>query len=364
MRIRLEKDVLVAGLNTASRAIITRGPTSPALSGVHIEFDGQRVVFTGTNLDMTIQTSVECSQGEPGICVLPAKLLTDITKALEPGRVDLEVQSDQATLTSGRSRFELRTIVPEEFPKINVRPDGARATISSAEFARALKQVVPAASTDELRQVLTGVLVESDEAGLKVVATDSYRLALREVPGLTLPDQISKVVVPSRALAELQRLIGEAEHLQVTLADKEVAFAIENTTLLTRLIEGDFPSYRQLLPASCPNVLVVSKESLVAALRRVRIFAQEGGPVRLHLSSEGLGISAISPEVGEAREELEASYTGEEMTTAFNPEFLTAGTEACSSDEIMLELVEPLKPALLSSPGEKDFKYLLMPVRI
>jgi DNA polymerase-3 subunit beta len=223
---------------------------------------------------------------------------------------------------------------------------------------------VRAASTDEARPILTGVLLTAENGGLRMVATDSYRLAVRDLADHQVLGDDQKVLVPGRALNELQRLVGGGEELTMRLGDRDATFEVGGTRLSTRLIEGEFPNYRQLIPASHPNTLTVEREPLLEAIRRVKILAKDATPVRLQMGGDTLRLTAITQDVGNASEELDATYEGAELTVAFNPEYFASGVEACSSDSITLSTLDSLKPAVVRGVGNDDYLYLLMPVRV
>jgi DNA polymerase III subunit beta len=298
-----------------------------------------------------------------GVAVVPAKLLSDISRALPAGAVTVEVADDEARISSGRSQFAVRTIPAQEFPQL---PEPAERSVSldAAAFADALRQVVSAASNDESRPILTGVLMAAEADGLRLVATDSYRLAVRDLPGTSVLDEGQQVLVPSTALKELSRLLGGTETVTLRLGERDVAFEVGDVRVTSRLIEGDFPNYRGLIPSSQPNQLRVSRDGLLEALRRVRLLAREATPVRLVMTPDTLELLAITQDVGQAREELDAKYSGNELTVAFNPEYLIAGIEVTPGDEITLETIDALKPALVRAVDSPDFLYLLMPVRV
>jgi DNA polymerase-3 subunit beta len=230
--------------------------------------------------------------------------------------------------------------------------------------ADARRQVVRAASGDDARAVLTGVLWASEDGGVKMVATDSYRLAVRDLPESSMLDVGQKVLVPSRALIELQRILSGSADLVVRLGAREAVFEAGDTRLTTRLIEGEYPNYRNLLPSSYPNTLTVGRDALLEALRRVKILAQDSTPVRLALGGDTLQLTAITQDVGNAAEEIDARYEGAEMTVAFNPDYLAAGVEAVEGDDVTLSTLDPMKPAVLRGVGHDDYLYLLMPVRV
>jgi DNA polymerase-3 subunit beta len=237
-------------------------------------------------------------------------------------------------------------------------------TLKSADFAQALRQVVPAASSDDARPILTGVLMTAENDGLRLVATDSYRLAVRDLPGTNVLAEGQSVLVPSRALKELERLLAGTDEVTLRLGERDAVFEVGRIKLPTRLIEGEFPNYRGLIPSSYPNKLTVGRESLIDAVRRVKLMAREATPVRLVMSADGLELVAITQDVGQATEALDTTYDGTDLTVAFNPEFLLNGVEVTPGDEITLETVDAQKPAVLRSTDGMEFLYLLMPVRV
>lgn len=364
MKFRCERDVLVEALNTAGRAVSARGGSLPVLSGVRLELAGDELHATGSDLDLTITTSATVDGQGNGVAVLPSKLATDIVKALEPGAVNIEVTGDEASITAGRSQFAVRTIPAAEFPRL-AEPTGDGVMLDAKALAEALRQVVSAASTDDSRPILTGVLMAAEADGLRLVATDSYRLAIRDLPGTSFLAEGRSVLVPSTALKELNRVLNQSSEVTLRLGERDAAFELGHVRLLTRLIEGEFPNYRSLIPATQPNRLTVSREALLDAVRRVRVVAHDPStPVRITMREDGIELSATAQDIGNAYEQLDAKFEGTELTVAFNPEYLLAGIEAATGDECTLETVDALKPALLRSIDSTDFLYLLMPVRV
>jgi DNA polymerase III subunit beta len=363
VKFRCEREILADALTTAGRAATNRSGTLPVLSGVRLDVADGRLTVTGTDLELTIRLSVPVHVDKEGSAVVPARLVGDIVKALPPGAVDVTVTDDEMSISAGRSQFSVRPLSLSDYPA-QADTDAEPVTLSSQQVGDALRQVVRAASTDDARAVLTGVLMASEDEGLKMVATDSYRLAVRDLPQSSMLAIGQKVLVPGRALAELQRVLTADAELSVRLGQREAVFEVGGTRLSTRLIEGEYPNYRNLLPSSYPNRLTVGREALLEALRRVKILAQDSTPVRLALGGDTLRLTAITQDVGNAHEEVDASYEGTEMTVAFNPDYLTAGVEAVEGDEVTLSTLDPMKPAVLRGVGHDEYLYLLMPVRV
>lgn len=364
MKFRCERETLADALITAGRAATSRTGTLPVLSGVLLEVGAESLTVTGTDLELTIQRSVPVHVDRPGSAVLPARLVGEIVRSLPAGGVEVRLENeDEMVISTGRSQFSVRPLSVIDYP---ARPEitGDPVTLESAMVADALRQVVRAASPDDARAILTGVLIAAEDDGLKMVATDSYRLAVRDLPQSSMLAAGQKVLVPGRALAELQRILPSGSDLVVRLGTREAVFEVDSTRLLTRLIEGEYPNYRNLLPSQYPNVLTVSREALLDALRRVKILALDSTPVRLELGGDTVRLRAIAQDVGNAHEEIDARFEGNEMTVAFNPEYFAAGLDAIEGDEVTLQTIDPMKPAVLRGVGHDEYLYLLMPVRV
>ncbi|MGV3757913.1 MAG: DNA polymerase III subunit beta [Actinomycetota bacterium] len=363
MKFRCERDVLVEALGSAGRAAAGRGSSLPVLSGVRVELEGSRLRLTGTDLELTIAVEVEVAGQEDGVTVLPGRLASDIVRSLPAGGVEVEVDAEQARITAGRSEFSLRVLPAEEFPRLP-EPAGEPVTLAADELSSALAQVVRAASSDDARPILTGVLLAAHDGGLRLVATDSYRLAVRDLPGTSVLAEGQHVLVPSRALQELARVLTGDSSLTVRLGERDASFEVAGTRLTTVLIEGEFPPYERLIPPAQPNRMTVGREVLLEAVRRVKLLAREATPVRLVMSADGLELVAVTQDVGQAHETLDAKHEGEPLTVAFNPDYLLQGIEVAPGDEVSIETVDALKPALLRVPDHPEFLYLLMPVRV
>ncbi|HMK99271.1 MAG TPA: DNA polymerase III subunit beta [Acidimicrobiales bacterium] len=371
MKFRCERDTLVEALTTASRAVTSRGAASTTLNGVRMEVAGNQLTVVGTDLDLTVRVEVEAIGLDDGTLVAPARLAADIVRALEPGAVTVEGGEDEVEISAARSRFVVRTYPVDDFPVLpEPRPD--QVTLPAGALAEALRQVVRAASSDDARPLLTGVLVSAEGEGTRLVATDSYRLALRDVAGTgPLPSGAEQILVPARALIELQRLLPSSAKEETTpsvgfsVSDLDATFAVGGVHLSTRLLDGRFPDYRQLIPPGYPNKLRVNKDALLDALRRVRLLIRDNTtPVRLSMRPGSVELTVVSQEVGHASEDVDADYEGEELTVAFNPTYLIDGVEAVLGDEVLLETLDATKPATVRSPEHDDYRYLLMPVRV
>ncbi|MFV0256842.1 MAG: DNA polymerase III subunit beta [Acidimicrobiales bacterium] len=362
MKFRCERDVLLEALGIAARAVSGRG-TLPGLSGIRAQLSGDELTLTGSDLDLTIATTTTVVGESDGVAVIPARLASDIVRAVQPGAVSFAAADESLSIQAGRSEFSIRLIAGDEFPRL-AEDDSEPVTLASAQLAAALNQVVLAASHDDSRPILTGVLLTAESDGMRMVATDSYRLAIKDVPGVSMLESGQSVLIPSRALGELNRVLGQADDVEVRLGEREASFKVGSVRLITRLIEGDFPNVGGLIPESHPNTLTVNREELLDGLRRVKLLARESTPIRLEMSADGLELVAVTQDVGTARESIEATYAGSDLVVAFNPQYLLDGAEVSPSETITLSTIDELKPAVLRAVDQDDFLYLLMPVRV
>jgi DNA polymerase-3 subunit beta len=331
---------------------------------------GNILSVTGTDLDLTILVTEEVIGLEDGSCVVPARLSTDIVRRLEPGAVTFAHDDDHVTISAARSNFKLRTFPVVEFPAVG-RTGEALAQLPEGALTEAVRQVVRAASHDDARPLLTGVLLSSVEGSIRMVATDSYRMALRDMPGVAALPGVEDLLVPARALAELQRLPSSPggedgpSHIGVAASQNEITFWQGKVQISTRLLEGRYPDYNQLIPEHYPNRLHLGKETFLAALRRVQLLVRDNTtPVRLSMRQGGVDLSVVSQEIGDASETVDGDFSGEDLVIAFNPSYLIDGVEAVQGDEVLLETADASKAATVRGAEDDHFRYLLMPVRV
>ena len=310
---------------------------------------------------------MEAEVGDEGAALLPGRLLSEIARSLPQAAVEIETREAErdVEIRCGGSSFHLRTLPAEDFPKF---PDqeGEPLKIPATALAETVEIVAGAASRDDMRPVLTGVLVSVSGKEMTMVATDSYRLAVKRTE---LESEIGgelEANIPARALRELARILAaeEVEEVSVALLPNQAVFSAGAIVLNTRLIEGQFPNFRQLLPESYDHDVRLPRSDFLEVARRVSQLAQRNAPLRLAFAPGELTVAAETPDVGDARETIPAAFEGEPLEIGFNPEFLKEGIESVEGDEVVLRLISPLRPGLLQPVDSEDFRYLVMPIRL
>lgn len=367
MKISLSTVDLLAEMQAATRVASTRASVQ-ALSGVMIVAETERALLLATDMEVGLRVPLHAEVLQPGSAVLPARLLLDVVRSLPGETVTLELraQEQDVEVVSGTAKFHLRTLRSEDFPTL---PDADAATaikLPCKAFVDTALQVSRSASKDETRPVLTGVLISATGQELTMVATDSYRLSVKHTNIEANLDAPLEANVPARALQELARIaqsVEEAE-LGVSLGQSQIVFEVGEIVLSSRLIDGQFPNYRQLLPESVEHELRLDSAEIVEVVRRVSLLAQKNAPLRLAFSEGELTVSAQTPDVGEASESLPVPFSGEPVEIGFNPEFLRDGLESVEAEQLVLKLISPLRPGLIESPEAGEFVYLIMPIRL
>ena len=364
MKFRCEQASLTSAIGHANRAV-SKGAHSFIHQGMLFRLDGSHLTVTGSDLDLTIQTWLEVTGFESGEVLVPAKLFVEVVKSLPPGGVDVELSDQNVLIKSAdnKSEFIVKAMSAGDYappPVVDADP----VSLQASDFISGLKQVIPAARKDDSRPILTGVLVATKDSGVRLVATDSYRLGLSNLNNLVIDVDESGVIVPSRALEEITRLIGNYDEIKLCLDDNTAVFELNDIKVTTRLINGDFPSYEGLIPKDHQNKLVAARLEMLDAIRRVRLVGDADTPIRVNMKKDSLTLSSIT-EVGEAKAIIEdMDYEGEDLLIAFNAEYLNDGVRVLDSDKITLLTADALKPALLCEDDGSDFLYLLMPVRV
>jgi DNA polymerase III subunit beta len=366
LKLTAKRDELVAKLSIVSRAVSTRAATQ-ALSGILLTASTEGVTLAATDGEMGLRTALEADVSSEGAVLLPGRLSAELARSLGESSVEIELRESErdVEIRSGGSSFHLHVLPVEDFPSL---PDqGADPLkIPAAALAETVELVARAASRDDMRPVLTGVLVSASGQEMTMVATDSYRLAVKRTELESAIGGELEANIPAKALRELGRLVaaGELKDVAVSLLPNQAVFQAGDILLNTRLIDGQFPNFRQLLPESYEHDVRLPRPEFLDVVRRVSQLAQRNAPLRLSFSQGELKVSASTPDVGDAEETMPAAFDGEALEIGFNPEFLRDGIESLADDEVMLRLISPLRPGLLQPVDNEDFRYLVMPIRL
>jgi DNA polymerase-3 subunit beta len=367
LKLEVARDELVAKLGIVSRAVSTRG-TVQVLSGILLAADGGTVTLAATDMELSLRTTLDAQADGDGAVVIPGKPLAELARLLPESDVTIEYKPEEGTvqIVSGSYNSRLHVFNAEDFPRLPAI-DAQLHAIDREALLETVDRVAKSASRDESRPVLTGILVRFEAGKLVMVATDSYRLSVKETV-LTEAAPELEAIIPARALTELSRLAGSGDTIDLGVHENHVVFGMgsgdaADAWLTTRRIDGQFPNYRQLLPESFEVELTLPKAELGDVVRRAAVLALRNSPLRLRLAEGELTVSAQTQDVGETSETMPAAYTGEEFLIGFNAEFLRDGIDSIVGDDVRLKLINPLRPAILEDAAG-DFTYLIMPIRL
>jgi DNA polymerase-3 subunit beta len=382
MKFTCDREALVDRLVILARGVSSRG-TLPVLSGVLLQAHDGRVEMYSTDLEISMKAAVAAQVEQPGDVVVPARLFSDVVRNLPVEQVAVELghgddMGGRVVVTGGTARFELNAWAASDFPQTSTFDLSQSFAVARGPFLETLGKVGRAASRDDNRPILTGVLVSIDGSMLRMVATDSYRLAVKQTAIEGGPEAEVQAIVPVKALNEVGRLAGgiDSENIALVVGENQALFGLGDLVIATRLIEGQFPNYRQLLPDSFEHVVTLDREPFLGVVRRVGLLAQKNAPLRLKFSPAGpdadgtelpsmLTVRAVTQDIGQAQESLPVEYAGEELEIGFNHLFLIDGVESVEGDKVALQLITPLRPGLLSAGTDaEDFLYLIMPIRL
>ena len=367
MKLSTRRDALFGQLQTVTRAASTRSAVQ-ALSGVQVAAQGDGIELRATDMEIGLRVPLDGEVVREGAVVLPARLLVDVVRALPGDEVSLELRPSEqdVEIVAGPATFHIRTLRLEDFPPFPEPEQDGRVQVPGGAFVETVVKVARSASRDETRPVLTGILVSANGDELRMVATDSYRLSVKETKLEAALEGSFEANVPARALQELTRIVQQAddEALSVAVRTNQVIFEAGGVVLSSRLIDGQFPNYRQLLPDAYEHELQLAGAEITEVVRRISLLAQKNAPLRLAFTEGELTVSARTPDVGEASESLPVPFQGEPLEIGFNPEFLRDGLEALESADVLLKLISPLRPGLIQAADGSGFVYLLMPIRL
>jgi DNA polymerase III subunit beta len=363
LRITAAKDELASQLSIVARGVSSRTAVL-VLGGIQLRAEAGKLHLAATDMELSLRASLDASVEGEGTVVVPGRLLLDIARSLPDSEVTIEHRPEEAVVvvTSGSANYRLHTYSAEDFPRLPEIDTGALHTIDRDVLVDTVARVGRSASRDESRPVLTGILVRFEPGKVVMAATDSYRLAVKETPvDATLPDL--EAIIPARALQELSRIAAGADEVQLGMQENHAVFGADSVWLTTRRIDGQFPNYRQLLPEQFEHELTLPREEVLEVVRRVSLMAQRNSPLRLRFAEGELTVSAVTQDVGEARESLPAPFNAEALEIGFNAEFLRDGLDSVDSDTVKFKLISPLRPAVLEGEAD-DYVYLIMPIRL
>ena len=362
LKLEVARDELVAKLGIVSRAVSTRG-TVQVLSGILLRVEAGTITLAATDMEVSLRTTLDARAEGDGAVVIPGKPFAELARLLPETDVTLEYKPEEGTvqIVSGSYNSRLHVFNAEDFPRLPA-VDAQLHAIDREALLETIDRVAKSASRDESRPVLTGILVRFEAGKLVMVATDSYRLSVKETPlGEAAPEL--EAIIPARALTELSRLSGSGDTIDLGVHENHVVFGTGDAWLTTRRIDGQFPNYRQLLPEAFEVELTLPKSEFADVVRRASVLALRNSPLRLRLAEGELTVSAQTQDVGETQETMPAAYSGEEFLIGFNAEFLRDGIDSIVGDDVKLKLINPLRPAILEDAAG-DFTYLIMPIRL
>ena len=363
MKFSVSKEKLLAGLQTVQNVVSTR-TTLPILSNVLLQASGDKLRLTTTDLDVGVSGVTDAQIEKEGGTTLPARRLAAIIRELPAAEVQVEIDSKNiASIRCGQSFFKILGLPEEEFPPLPSFDNAKTFTFSQQTLRDALKKTSYAISTDETRYVLNGILFSFKENKLTMVATDGRRLALVDLEMEFPRSQEADIIVPTKCVTELARLLGDEGDVKMSVGENQVAFEIGATLLISKLIEGNYPNYRQVIPGEAKERVTLERELFLNAVHRVSLLSSEkSNSVKLVFSKNNIEIAANTPDVGEAKESLAVAYKGREFSIAFNPEFLQAPLRNLTNDEVYLDLIDEMSPGVIKI--QSPFLYVLMPMRI
>ena len=373
MKFRVDRDVMADAVNWATRSLPTKS-TNPLLAGLHLVAERTGLVLSGNDADVSARVNLNADVAEPGTTLIPGRLLADITKSLPSAPIEISIEGSRAVITCGRSSFTLPTMPVADYPPLPTMPE-ISGSIDGASFASAVAQVVVAASRDETLPAFTGVKIDVEGSVITLAATDRYRLAVKEISWTPTQTSIStNALVPAKFLSETAKSLSSSELVSLAFASvSEGLIGIEGAGRQTtsRMLAADFPKYRTLLPSESSTVAQVSTASLIEAVKRVSLVLEREQPIKITFGATEATISGGggSGDIAEAKEYVECATAGEEISIAFNPNFLLDGLNAIDAPVTVVSMTAAAKPAVITGAPDMDadsqdgFKYLLMPIR-
>src|SRR5580658_4516421 len=368
MNLTISKEQIIAGLQAVQNVVSNR-TTLPILSNVLLRAEDGNVEFTATDLDVTVVCKVEGKVGKAGATTVPVKKLFGIVRELNGSEIEIETDEKNITsIRSGPSFYKIHGLGADEFPPLPKFKDDKKVSLQQENVKAMMRKTAFAISIDESRYVLNGIFISLKDHKMTMVATDGRRLALVDEE-VDVPEKSQgEFIIPAKAVNELNRLLQDKGTVEIKFGENQASFSLKDdkgfsVLLVTKLIEGNYPNYRQVIPGEAKERIPLGREELLQALRRAEIMTSEkANSVKMTFGKNQLAITANSPEVGEARETLAVNYKGKEMAIAFNPRYLIDPLAALSADEVFIELIDELSPGVLKING--PFLYVVMPMRL
>jgi DNA polymerase-3 subunit beta len=363
MKFSIEKDQILEALQKV-QSIVGQRTTLPILSNVLLEASNGKLTLTTTDMEVSVRTSIEADIDEDGATTLPARRFFSICRDLPSHQVDIGVSNeDVATIISGSYSCKLEGLSKDDFPPLPTFEESFSYTLKQSTFKDILQKTSYAASTDESRAILNGSLMSFRDNKLTTVCTDGRRLALVEQEIDVPEDAQLDIVVPSKTVAELIKTLDSEGDANIKTSATQVAFEFGNIFIISKLIDGTYPNYRQVIPSQCEERIAIDREMLQGAVRRVSLMLDDqAASVKIQITENRMELLTSSPEIGESREAVPVKYSGKDITIAFNPTFLMAPLKHLDSDEIYLELSDELSPGVIKT--NVPFLYVIMPIRV
>ena len=368
MNLTISKEQIINGLQAVQNVVSTR-TTLPILSNVLLRAEGDRLEFTATDLDVTVACAVEAKVTKGGASTVPVKKLFGIVRELSSLEIELEVdEKNTCSVRAGASFYRINGLSADEFPPLPKFKEDKKVVLPQETLKSMMKKTSFAISTDESRYVLNGIFLSLKDQKMTMVATDGRRLALVDEELDIAENSQGEFIVPAKAVNELNRLLQDKGEVEIRYAENQASFTLKDekgssVLIVTKLIEGNYPNYRQVIPAETKERVALVREEFLHALRRAEIMTSEkSNSVKLSFAKNKLEITANSPEVGEAKESLAINYKGPDMAIAFNPKYVIDPLNALTNDEVFLELIDELSPGVVKING--PFLYVVMPMRL
>lgn len=363
MKLKVERSTFTEGLQSVQNIVGLRS-TLPILSNVLLTAEKDKLWLTTTDLDVAVRCSIDAEISKTGAGTLPVRRLFSIIRELPENDIELDINDKHvSTIKCGSSFFKIIGLSEDEFPSFPKVEGKYSYNIDQGVFKEMLRKTSYAVSMDETRYVLTGILLSFKDGKLLTVATDGRRLSLVEYEMELLKEAESDFIIPAKAITELMHTLNDDGELKIYAGENQIIFAFNNVVIVSKLIDGTYPNYKQVIPAHCEERVTIERESLLNALKRASLLTTDKtGATKLTFTKNKVTILTDTPDVGEARETIPIKYSGKEISIAFNPEYMMDPLKNLSNDEIYIELTDNISPGVIKC--DIPFLYVLMPMRV